>query len=93
MQAIHFDPHCLGWLYPIVMLVVAFLMVSTVHYPDFKGKGETIYLASKIAFVVIFAAILYVGREAILFAVLFAIFATYAAFGIINTLISRMTGK
>ncbi len=93
MQAISFDPHSLGWMYPIVMLVVAFLMVSTVHYPDFKGKGEKIYSVSKIAFVVIFAAILYVGRTAIPFAVLFGIFATYAAFGIINTLISKTAGK
>ena len=93
MQAIHFDPHCLGWMYPIVMIVVAFLMVSKVHYPDFKGKGETIYMVSKIAFVVIFCSILYVGREAILFAVLFAIFATYSAFGIINTLVSKTAGK
>ena len=93
MQAIGFDPHSLGWLYPIVMIIVAFLMVSTVHYPDFKGKGERIYLASKIAFVIIFAAILYAGREAVLFAVLFAIFATYAAFGIINTLISKTVEK
>ena len=93
MQAIQFNPHCLGWMYPIVMIIVAFLMVSKVHYPDFKGKGETIYLASKIAFVVIFAAILYVGREAIVFALMFAIFATYAAFGIINTLISKTAGK
>ncbi|MBR5163364.1 MAG: CDP-diacylglycerol--serine O-phosphatidyltransferase, partial [Schwartzia sp.] len=70
-----------------------FLMVSKVHYPDFKGKGETIYLASKIAFVVIFAAILYVGREAIAFALLFAIFATYAALGVINTTMSKVAGK
>ncbi len=93
MQAIGFDPHSLGWLYPIVMAFVAFLMVSKVHYPDFKGKGEPIYMVSKIAFVVIFAAILYVGRAAIPFAVLFAIFATYAAFGIINTLVSKTAGK
>lgn len=93
MQAIHFDPRSLGLMYPIVMIIVAFLMVSTVHYPDFKGKGETIYMASKIAFGVIFVGILYVGREAILFAVLFAIFATYAAFGVINTLVSKTAGK
>ena len=75
------------------MIAVAFLMVSKVHYPDFKGKGENIYMASKIAFVILFVGILYVGREAILFAVLFAIFATYAAFGIINTLVSKTAAK
>ncbi|MBR1885585.1 MAG: CDP-diacylglycerol--serine O-phosphatidyltransferase [Schwartzia sp.] len=92
-QAIGLDPHSLGWLYPIVMLIVAFLMVSTVHYPDFKGKGERIYPVSKIAFVAIFAAILYLGRDAIGFAVLFAVFATYAAFGIINTVVAGTAGK
>jgi CDP-diacylglycerol--serine O-phosphatidyltransferase len=92
-QAAGFDPHALGWMYPIVMLAVALLMVSEVHYPDFKGQGEKVYLVSKIAFVVIFAGILYVGRASLPFAVLFAIFATYTAFGIINTVVSKLAGK
>ena len=92
-QAIGIDPHSFGWLYPLVMLAVAFLMVSKVHYPDFKGKGERIYPASKIAFVAIFAAILYFGREAIVFAVLFAVFATYAVFGVINTVVAKTAGR
>ena len=93
MQAIGFDPHSLGWIYPLVMLILAFLMVSKVHYPDFKGKGETVYDVSKCAVVVIFASVLYVGREALWCAVLFAIFATYAALGVINTTASKMIGK
>lgn len=92
-QAAGFDPHALGWMYPIVMLAVALLMVSEVHYPDFKGQGEQVYLVSKVAFVVIFAGILYVGRASLPFAVLFAIFATYTAFGIINTVVSKLAGK
>ena len=92
-QAAGFDPNSFGWMYPIVMLAVAFLMVSEVHYPDFKGQGEKIHPVSKIAFVVIFAAILYVGRASLPFAVLFAIFATYAAFGIINSIASKLAGK
>ena len=87
------DPHSLGWVYPVVMLVVGYLMVSTVHYPDFKGKGETIFLISMACAVLVFAGILFLGRDAILQAFLFAIFGTYAFFGILNTLVSMMTGK
>lgn len=89
LRAIGFDPHALGWVYPFIMAVLAFLMVSEIHYPDFKGKGEAIHLFSKIAFVLIFGSILYIGRAAIPFAVLFGIFAGYAAFGIINTLVLK----
>ena len=92
MKALAFDPHSLGWVYPVVMLIVAFLMVSEVHYPDFKGKGEKIYLAAKICAVLLFAAILFIGKDAILFALLFAVFGTYAAFGILNTLFSKLAG-
>ena len=89
LQGIGFDPHALGWGYPLVVLILAFLMVSEVHYPDFKGKGEAIHPVSKIAFVLIFGSILYIGRTAIPFALLFGIFAGYAAFGIINSLVGR----
>ena len=34
-----------GWLYPLLMVGVAFLMVSQVHYPDFKGEGEKMQAA------------------------------------------------
>ncbi|MGP1470094.1 MAG: CDP-diacylglycerol--serine O-phosphatidyltransferase [Schwartzia sp. (in: firmicutes)] len=92
-QAIGFDPHRLGWIYPVVMLFVAFLMVSEVHYPDFKGKGEKVHAVSWMATAAILAAILYVGREAIHFAVLFAIFASYASLGLFNTLAARLLGR
>jgi len=87
------EPHSLGWVYPVVMLLVGYLMVSQVHYPDFKGKGEKIYLVSKLFAAIVFISILFIGREAILYALLFAVFGTYAVFGILNTLISIMTGK
>lgn len=93
MNAIGFDPHTLGYAYPIIMTIVAFLMVSHVHYPDFKGKGEKIYMVSKVLAAVIFIAILYVGSSAIHFAVLFGIFATYALFGIINSIIASVSGN
>ena len=93
LRALGVDPHSFGWMYPAAVLAVAFLMVSEVHYPDFKGKGEKIYLVSKIFFVLIFAAVLFMGRGAPHFAVLFAVFATYAVFGVINTVASKMIGK
>lgn len=91
MRALNFDPKMLGLIYPIVMLIVAFLMVSEVHYPDFKGKGEKIFMAAKLAAVVIFAAILFVGKGAVIYAVLFGVFCTYAVFGIINSLIAKLS--
>ncbi len=93
MQAISFEPHSLGWIYPLIMLMIAFLMVSKVHYPDFKGKGERIHSVSKCVCVLIFVAILYVGRGALGSAVLFAVFATYAALGVINTAMSGIVSK
>ena len=75
------------------MIVVAYLMISEVHYPDFKGKGEKIFPASKIFAVVLFAAILFLGREAILSAVLFAIFSTYSVFGLFNFSLSLLFRK
>ena len=93
LQGIGYNPHELGWLYPIVMIAIALLMVSEVHYPDFKGKGEPIHLVSKLASLALFAYILYAGRAALPFAVLFAVFATYAALGGINTFVSKAAGK
>ena len=87
-----FDPHELGYVYPIVMSVIGLLMVSTIHYPDFKGAGEKIYLPAKVFAAVMFASIVYIGREAIVPAVLFAIFATYDVFGIVNTICGSVSG-
>ena len=64
-------------------------MISHVHYPNFKGDGgEPIYLVTKIAALVIFAAIIWLGRAAILPAIAIAVFGTYAIAGIINTLLA-----
>ena len=79
--------------FPLVMIVVAYLMISEVHYPDFKGKGEKIFLASKVFAVLFFAAILFLGREAIVSAVLFAVFSTYSVFGLFNFSLSLLFRK
>lgn len=88
-HALSFDVKELGWIYPVLMLVVAFLMVSTVHYPDFKGKGEKIHIVAKIIAALMFVMILFVGRDAIIYALLFDVFATYATFGVINSLLKK----
>ena len=78
------NPADYGLLYPAAVAVTGYLMVSHVHYPDFKGGGERIYVVSKLVALIVFAGILYVGRTAALPAVFTAIFAAYAFFGIVN---------
>ncbi len=86
LTAAKVNPIDYGFVYPVTMLVVAYLMVSHVHYPDFKGGGETLYMLPKIAAAIIFVGIIFLGRESILFAILTAVFSTYAIFGILNSL-------
>ena len=90
-SAMNIHPENFGLIYPITVIIVAYLMVSHVHYPDFKGGGEKLYLVSKIFAAVMFAGIIYLTQSAIVQGVLTAIFATYAVFGIINSLIALMT--
>jgi hypothetical protein len=65
-------------------MVFAYLMVSSIRYPDFKGKGEPIRVIPAVITVLIGLYILFVEHNA----VLFAIFFSYALFGILNTLFS-----
>lgn len=89
--AMNIQPENFGFVYPITVIIVAYLMVSHVHYPDFKGDGEKIFLVAKIFALVMFAGIIYLTQTALLQGILTAIFATYATFGIINSLIALMT--
>lgn len=83
-------PENFGLVYPITTIIVAYLMVSHVHYPNFKEKGEKIYLVSKIFAAVMFASTVYLTKEFPVQGVLTAIFATYAVFGIVNSLTALM---
>lgn len=89
--AMDIHPENFGLVYPITIIIVAYLMVSHVHYPDFKGDGEKIFLVSKIFAAAMFAGIIYLTKDFIVQGVLTAIFATYAVFGIVNSLITLMT--
>ena len=89
--ALDIQPENYGMIYPITMIIVAYLMVSHVHYPDFKGGGEKIFLAAKIFAVAMFCAIIFFTRDFPVQGVLTAIFSTYAVFGIVNSLITLMS--
>lgn len=88
------DPMAFGIAYPIVMAFVGWLMVSHVHYPNFKGDGaEPIYLISKIVALVLFLAILRLGHASLLAALAVALFSTYAILGIVNSLLASFAKK
>ena len=88
------DPMTFGIAYPIVMAFVGWLMVSHVHYPNFKGDGaEPIYLLSKVIALVMFLAILWLGHASLLAALAVAIFSTYAVLGIVNSLLASFAKK
>ncbi len=88
------NPMAFGIAYPLVMAFVGWLMVSHVHYPNFKGDGaEPIYLISKIVALVLFLAILWLGHASLLAALAVALFSTYAVLGIVNSLLASFAKK
>ena len=88
------DPMTFGIAYPIVMAFVGWLMVSHVHYPNFKGDGaEPIFLLSKVVALVMFLAILWLGHASLLAALAVALFSTYAVLGIVNSLLASFAKK
>ena len=88
--ALDVHPENFGLVYPITVIIVAYLMVSHVHYPDFKGDGEKIYLVAKICAAAMFAGIIFLTIDFPVQGVLTAIFSTYAVFGIVNSLLTLM---
>ena len=92
-QSIGFDLAQLSYGYPVIVMIVAYLMVSTVHFPDFKGDGEKMNLIAKAIAGVVFAVIIAVGIDAVIYAILFGIFAAYAVFGIVNYGINVASGN
>lgn len=88
------DAMTFGIAYPIVMAFVGWLMVSHVHYPNFKGDGaEPIFLLSKVVALVMFLAILWLGHASLFAALAVAIFSTYAVLGIVNSLLASFAKK
>ncbi|ORU00252.1 CDP-diacylglycerol--serine O-phosphatidyltransferase [Anaerovibrio sp. JC8] len=93
INAVGYNLDEISYAYPVIVMVVAYLMVSTVHYPDFKGDGEKMNLVAKVVAAAVFAAILWLGIDGIGYAVLFGIFASYAVFGIVNHSINLISGS
>ncbi|CUH94243.1 putative membrane protein [Propionispora sp. 2/2-37] len=72
------------WLFAVMVILFAYLMVSTIKYPDFKGKGERVRILPA-AITVAFALYLIFLTQGVT-ALLFIPFCSYAVFGILNTL-------
>ncbi|MBP2650066.1 MAG: CDP-diacylglycerol/serine O-phosphatidyltransferase [Firmicutes bacterium] len=70
-----------AWMFLVFVAIFAYLMVSTIKYPDFKGKGEKIRLIPAIVSLIMAGGILWFSVQAIIFVIFFA----YAVFGILNT--------
>jgi CDP-diacylglycerol--serine O-phosphatidyltransferase len=72
-----------GWIFPLMVAIFAYLMVSTIRYPDFKGKGgEPVRLIPVAISVAVGVYILFLTLNAVLFVPFFV----YSLFGILNTL-------
>ncbi|QDR80644.1 CDP-diacylglycerol--serine O-phosphatidyltransferase [Sporomusa termitida] len=72
-----------GWIFPLMVAIFAYLMVSTIRYPDFKGKGgEPLRLVPAVIAVAVGIYILTLTLNAVLFVPFFV----YSLFGILNTL-------
>lgn len=80
----------IGYAAPIVVVITGLLMISHIHYPDFKGEGEKINVIALVVSLVFALSIIFMCRSAFPFAILFAVFATYAVFGILNTVCNKI---
>ena len=78
-----------GMVFPVMVAVFAYLMVSTVRYPDFKGKGEPIRIIPAVLAVVLAVYLLISFKNSYLFAPFFS----FAIFGILNTVFGLFDSK
>ena len=77
---IYMGIHLEAWMFIALVLLFGYLMVNTVKYPDFKGKGETF---GKVPAVIAAAVGLYIFIT-YSNSLLFVIFFTYILFGLLN---------
>ena len=72
-----------GWLFLLFVACFAYLMVSTIRYPDFKGKGgEPVRIIPAAIALAVASYILYMAPQGVLFAVFFG----YSLFGVLTTI-------
>ncbi len=69
-----------GWLFPLFVAFVGYLMVSTIKYPEFKGHGEKLRSAPVVITILIVAVLLYFRPESWLFAPFFG----FMLLGLVN---------
>ena len=75
-----------GIIFPLMVMIFGYLMVSTVKYPDFKGYGEKLRMIPIIIAVLVAVTIIFIVIKAgNIWGVLFVPFITYTIFGILNT--------
>ncbi len=72
-----------GVLFPLMVVIYGYLMVSTIRYPDFKGKGEKLRIIPGLIAILAGLYIFIIAHN--LLAVLFAGFFAYSLFGILNS--------
>ena len=70
----------------LALLLVGYLMVSTIKYPEFKGHGEKIKPVPVVVTLVIVGALLFLRPDSWLFAPFFA----FTLFGLVNSLFSAI---
>lgn len=73
------------WLLAIFMVIIGYMMVSQVHYPDFKGKSADVMNKSAVLLVLVLGVALLVWNWHIIIVLPFFL---YLIFGICNTLIN-----
>lgn len=78
-----------GIAFPLMVAIFAYLMVSTIKYPDFKGKGERIRLIPAATGIFLAGFILFNYTNSLLFAPFFS----YAIFGILNNVFALFETK
>lgn len=75
------------WVVVIGMILIGYLMVSEVHYPDFKGHGADRTHMAALALVIVLGAIaVFLDWHSIVVLP----FALYVIFGLCNTALNRM---
>ncbi len=72
----------IGWIFPVIVVIFGYLMISTIKYPDFKGKGEKFRIIPALITLAIGGYILFLVKGAIFFIPFFV----YVLFGILNAL-------
>ena len=83
------DLRQMGLWFAVVVIAVAYLMISEVKYPDFKGKdGEKIYSVAVVLTLATGFGILYFITNSYLFVPIFC----YTLFGLLNSTFSSLFG-